>query len=229
MYKIRTYYATVFLSAFLLFQIQPLIAKALLPGFGGSYLVWGSCMVFFQGLLVLGYAYVHLIQHYWGPRRYARWHWILLLLPLACLAFNIKAIDVGSAPRPFILELLVLLSLSVGPSFFVLSTTTPLLTRWLSSSAVPQRLDPYVLFSASNLGSLCGLLSYPILTEPLLRLDQQWRGWWGLYLIFVLLQFFCRSRGEAESPSAAASPAALVSAQRGRVRDAPGRHQYDHV
>lgn len=90
------YSVTVFLGAFLLFQVQPMLSKALLPHFGGSYLVWGGCMVFYQGLLLIGYIYAHVMQRHLGVQRYARWHWIALALPFLLFPFDFAEIGRGT-------------------------------------------------------------------------------------------------------------------------------------
>jgi len=185
------YRATVFGAAFLMFQIQPMTAKALLPGFGGSYLVWGAGMVFYQGLLLLGYVYAHFVQRRFGVARYARLHWILLLAAAACLPLRF---DRPSPPPglPLAAGVFVHLLLTVGLPFLTLSTTSLLLQRRLSVSDLPERENPYVLYGASNLGSMLALVTYPTVFEPLLGLEQQRAAWWAGYAAVVALHAFCR-------------------------------------
>ena len=172
------------LSAFLIFLVQPLIAKQILPWFGGSAAVWTTCMVFFQSALVAGYAYAD-----WGPRRFglarhAKIHAALAAISLIALPITIsmswKPSD-GAAPVPHILALLVA---TIGLPYFVMSATSPLVQTWFART-YPLR-DPYRLFALSNTASLAALLCYPFLVEPSLVLrDQSW-GWSVLYVLFVL-------------------------------------------
>lgn len=186
------YAATIFLSAFLLFQVQPLIAKHILPWFGGAAAVWTTCMLFFQVLLLAGYAYAHWLA---GRSAFAvqrRVHLVLLgasaalLLTLAA-RWGIPLLpDAGWKPpdegRP-ILRILVLLALGVGLPFFMLATTNPLLQAWFSR--MHPRVSPYRLYALSNLGSLLGLVSYPFLVEFLLPLRIQSVLWTAGYLVFA--------------------------------------------
>ncbi|MBM4144007.1 MAG: hypothetical protein FJ225_10520 [Lentisphaerae bacterium] len=195
MTRLAAYYGAVFLSAFLLFQVQPMAAKGLLPLFGGSYLVWGVCMVFFQAALLLGYLYAHAAQRRLGVKRYALWHWLLLAAPVLCFPFRFDAVAAGATPSgaltPAVLRLLLA---AVGLPFFALSTTSLVLQRWLAVSDLPQARNPYVLYSASNLGSMLALLTYPLIVEPLLDLRAQGYAWWGGYALLALLHAFCRPR-----------------------------------
>ena len=194
MKKIWLYHSTSFLAAFLLFQVQPMVSKAMLPGFGGSYLVWGSCMVFFQAMLLLGYVYAHMTQRVLGVRRYSRLHWCVLALPVFCFPFRFDHFAESVGTLPLALSVFVLLLMSVGVPFLVLSTTSVLLQRWLSVSDLPEREHPYGLYSASNLGSMAALLTYPTLVEPYLGLRTQGYLWWGAYAVLVGLQILCSLR-----------------------------------
>jgi len=179
--------AAVFLSAFLLFQVQPMLSKALLPGFGGSYLVWGAAMVFFQGMLLAGYAFSHAMQHRLGVRRYALLHLVLLLLPLVFFPFDFDRLaTAGGAGAPAPRVLLILL-LTAGAPFFMLSTVSLVLQRWLAASTLPARHNPYVLYAVSNAGSVLALLTYPVLVEPLVDLPRQGMVWWIGYAMLWLL------------------------------------------
>jgi hypothetical protein len=194
--RIWIFHAVAFLGAFLLFQIQPMTSKALLPAFGGSYLVWGACMVFYQAVLLLGYAYAHIIQRRLGVFRYSRFHWILLLLPLVvalspCVPSGLAPLAQTHAGSSLVWSVLLDLFKAVGLPALVLSTTSLVLQRWLSLSELPEKDNPYVLYAASNLGSILGLLSYPVITEPLLNLAKQWQLWWVGYFVMISLQLRC--------------------------------------
>ena len=186
------YYAAVFLGAFLLFLIQPLLTKALLPGFGGSYLVWGASMVFYQGMLLTGYLAGHFLQRRLGVVRYARWHWILLLAPFVLCPFDFDRLGAVVPSLPLALGVFAMLFAAVSLPFLTLSMTSLILQRWLAVSA--RTVNPYVLYSVSNLGSLLALVLYPSVIEPLSSLQQQgWAWWWG-YGLLVLLHAFCMPR-----------------------------------
>jgi len=158
-------------SAALLFVVQPMIAKMVLPLLGGSPEVWNTCMVFFQAALLAGYAYAHATTALLGARRQAVLHAGLLMLPFAFLPLRIPEAWLGSPPSganpgPWLLGLL---TVAVGLPFFVVSTTAPLLQRWFSGTGHPAAVDPYFLYGASNIGSMVALLGYPIVVEPNLR------------------------------------------------------------
>lgn len=173
---------TILLSAFLLFQVQPLVSKAILPWFGGFPAVWTTCMLFFQTLLFAGYVYAHLLQRWLSPRRQVLVHVAVIaaaavLLPIAPGA-NWKP---ANAAHPT-WQILLLLAGKVGLPYFALSATSPLVQAWFSRSS-PGR-SPYRLYALSNIGSLAALLTYPFLFEPALALRQQsllWSGAFGLY------------------------------------------------
>lgn len=190
--------ATVFLSAFLLFQSQLIIAKYLLPWFGGTPAVWTTCMVFFQVLLLAGYGYSHLLSSRLGAGRQTILHTCLLAASLGLL-FALG----GRWPAPILpgagwnpagsqapaLSLLGLLAASVGFPFFLLSTTGPLLQAWFRRAAFGT--SPYRLYALSNLGSLLGLVTYPFLVEPALTLNRQAWVWSWSYGVFALGAAFC--------------------------------------
>jgi hypothetical protein len=201
MKKMLIFHAVTFLSAFLLFQIQPMTSKLLLPAFGGSYLVWGSCMVFYQTVLLLGYIYAHFVQRWFGVIRYGRLHWLLLLASVLAYHSRLQVSDALVRNLPQMLSTVIVLGMQVGLPVFVLSTTSLVLQRWLSVSSLPGKDNPYVLYGASNLGSVLGLLTYPVVLEPLLRLQTQWDVWWIGYAIVICLTVFCAPfRGE-EAPA----------------------------
>ena len=169
---------TIFASAFLLFQVQPLISKFILPWFGGSPAVWSTCMLFFQVVLFGGYVYAHLTTQYLSPKKQAILH-IGLLIGAACL-LPISPSDswkpTGSE-NPAI-QIVLLLSVSVGLPYFILSSTGPLLQSWFSRQA--PGASPYRLYALSNIGSLLALVSYPFVFEPSLSSPLQASLWsWG--------------------------------------------------
>jgi spermidine synthase len=176
--------ATAFLAAGLLFSLEPLIGKLVLPLLGGSPAVWNTCLLFFQAMLLAGYAYVHYGIRLLGVRRHAILHAVLLAASLLALppATGSPEPPVHGSPVPW---LLLLLLRSIGLPFFVLSATAPLVQRWLAATPHPGGRDPYFLYAASNLGSLAGLLVYPFVLEPLTGLRAQSLGWSGVYALFV--------------------------------------------
>lgn len=176
---------TIFLSAFLLFQVQPLIGKAILPWFGGTPAVWMTCMLFFQVALLLGYAYAHWLVARLGPRAQGLVHAGLLLATLAVLPLAPSAAWKPETAADPTLRILLLLALTVGLPFGVLASTGPLLQAWFARRH-PGR-SPYRLYALSNAGSLLGLLTYPFLVEPTLRLVDQMRLWSLGHAAFVAL------------------------------------------
>jgi hypothetical protein len=182
---------TLFLSAFLLFLVQPMIAKMVLPLLGGSPAVWSTCMVFFQAALLAGYAYAHATTTWLGARFQTVVHVGLLLLPLFVLPFGIPPAAVRSLSpeaNPTAWLFGILLGMVALP-FFVVATSGPLLQRWFTQSGHPAASDPYFLYAASNLGSMLALLAYPLVVEPNLRLAQQstiWAVGYGLYVALAL-------------------------------------------
>jgi SAM-dependent methyltransferase len=175
--------ATVFLSAFLLFLVQPLLAKQILPWFGGAAIVWTLCMVFFQMALLLGYAYAHWLTRIAGAKQ----AWIHLALLAASLVFLPVAPDAswkpGGGDSP-VWRILALLCATVGLPYFLLSSTSPLVQAWFAR-AFPGS-SPYRLFALSNLASMLALLGYPFLFEPWLASREQSLGWSAGYAAFVL-------------------------------------------
>ena len=180
---------TSFLSAWLLFAIQPMSAKMVLPLLGGAPSVWITAMLFFQVTLLGGYAYVHATTRLLGLRRQVLVHLAILAVALVSLPVQVAWTEpVISQP---VLWLTAILAVSVGLPFFAVSATAPLLQRWFGHTGHSHAHDPYFLYGASNLGSILGLLSYPVLAEPLLRLDQQGWTWTGGYGVLVLLIAVC--------------------------------------
>ncbi|HYN82828.1 MAG TPA: fused MFS/spermidine synthase [Gemmatimonadaceae bacterium] len=196
-------------SAFLLFWVEPLFAKLVLPLLGGSPAVWNTCLMFFQAMLLLGYLYAHVSSRYLDPRRQALTHVGLLALALLSLPVAIPGGWTPPASGNVIPWLLLLLTIAVGAPFMVLAATAPLLQRWMSSLDHPAAENPYTLYAASNAGSLVGLLAFPFVMEPNLRLGQQSRLWSVSYVAALVLVGACawvvwkRSRSVAPAPLAA--------------------------
>lgn len=182
---------TSLLGAALLFMVQPLAAKLLLPSFGGSATVWSTSSLFFQVLLLLGYVYAHIstkrLGAWWQPRA----HVVFLLLPLLVLPVALPLDAAPSADASPTFWLLRTLTLMIGVPFLVLSATGPLIQRWYAWSRGPRAEDPYFLFAGSNLGSFLGLLSYPFLIEPTMSLTQQRWGWSIGLCVFLALMGAC--------------------------------------
>ena len=169
------FFMAIFLSAFLLFLVQPMMAKMILPMLGGTPAVWNTCMVFFQAMLLAGYSYAHVLTGRLHVRRQVLLHLLVLLLPVTVLPIGLAfGWTPGKSDAP-IAWLLWLLMLSIGLPFFALSTTAPLLQRWFSQVQHALSSDPYILYAASNFGSMVALLGYPTLIEPNLSLHS--RGW----------------------------------------------------
>jgi hypothetical protein len=179
------YAATIFISAFLLFQVQPLVSKYILPWFGGSPAVWTTCMLFFQTVLFAGYSYAHFTQHWFRPKSQALIHLAIILMALVLLRV---VPDESWKPHESIDpigRILLLLAVSVGLPYFVLSTTGPLLQAWFARS-FPGK-SPYRLYALSNFGSLLALLSYPIFFERRFDVHGQAGIWsWGFWGFAVL-------------------------------------------
>ena len=188
---VALYTLTIFVGALLLFSVQPLFARLMLPLLGGSPAVWNTAMVFFQGALLAGYAYAHGSTRKLGVRRQAGWHLPLLLAPLGVLPLALPAGWTPPAEGSPIPWLLALMAISVGPPFFVLSSTSPLLQKWFASTDHPQAKAPYFLYAASNVGSLLALLAYPLWFERHLTLVEQGRLWTAGYAVFVTLAVAC--------------------------------------
>ncbi|MDF1841713.1 MAG: fused MFS/spermidine synthase [Rubripirellula sp.] len=178
--------ATTLLGAFLVFQVQPVVSKCVLPWFGGTPAVWTTCMLFFQLLLCGGYVYAHLLRTYLRPSTQAFTH--LALLSIAALTLPIEPSDTWkpTGTESPLIHLLWMLTAHVGLPYFVLSSTGPLAQAWLSYHDQSQRV--YRLYALSNAGSLAALLSYPFVVEPLLSVSHQSITWSLLFLAFVVTQ-----------------------------------------
>ena len=185
---------SMFLSAALLFLVEPMLAKMMLPLLGGTPAVWNTCLVFFQAMLLAGYLYAHAAMKWFGRRTQIAVHMTLLVLPLLPLGLLPLHLPAGWQPpaesNP-VLWVLGMLFLAVGLPFFVLSSNTPIMQRWFSDSGHKHATDPYFLYAASNAGSLAGLLAYPLLLEPLLHLSEQSHLWTYAYIVFVAITAAC--------------------------------------
>jgi hypothetical protein len=204
--SVLPYALTIFLSAFLLFLVQPIIAKQILPWFGGSSGVWTTALVFFQSMLLAGYAYADWTTRL-GVRRQTGLHIVLLAVSLATLPILASSGWKPQGDEEPTLRILLLLAATIGLPYFLLSTTTPLLQSWYwrrFRSAVPYRL-----FALSNFASLLALLGFPILLEPWFDLVRLGWGWSALYGVFVLI---CAATAWASMKAAAAAEGESVAA-----------------
>ncbi|MFA5260871.1 MAG: fused MFS/spermidine synthase, partial [Candidatus Omnitrophota bacterium] len=211
MKKVYLLKASSFLASFLLFQVELIVGKMILPHYGGGYLVWGACVVFFQVVLLAGYSYVHVILKAVDLKQYLYAHLALFVLPL--FFFPGKDIQLASQLMswPLVFGIFWQLFWSIGLVFFLLSTSSVFFQAWLSRSGLAERDDPYQLFATSNLGSFAGLLTYPVFFEYFFTLPQQQAWWRGLYLALLGLM--------------------LVTARQVPVKaaDGPGRREQDPV
>jgi len=175
----------IFVSAFLVFQVQPVISKVILPWFGGSPAVWTSCMLFFQTALFAGYAYAH-----WSVSRLTpRWQGAIHLLLIA-LALSVLPLSPAAEWKPFdgswpTLRILGILATSVGLPYFLLASSGPLLQAWFGQSFSSR--SPYRLYALSNTASMLGLLTYPFIFEPAFTTAGQGQFWTFVFLVFALL------------------------------------------
>jgi hypothetical protein len=179
------FYAVVALSAFLLFLVQPLIAKQILPWFGGSSAVWTTCMLFFQAALLLGYAYADVMPRALGPRNQPRTHIVVALLCLLVLPILAPESLKPLGTEEPISRILALLTVTIGLPYLLLSTTSPLIQSYFARLK-PGR-NPYRLFALSNAASLAALVAYPIAIEPFVGVRAQAIGWSVAFAIYVLL------------------------------------------
>jgi hypothetical protein len=187
----RMFGLTAFVAAALLFTVEPMVAKALLPTLGGSASVWATCLAFFQVALLVGYGYAHATSRL-SPRVQAAVHGVLLV---SCVALRPTiVIGPGEQPGPEgdpAWWLLASLTATVGLPFIALAATSSLLQRWYAATRPTGEADPYPLYAASNLGSLLALLAYPLLIEPGHALNLQARGWWAGFVGFAGLMGAC--------------------------------------
>jgi hypothetical protein len=187
------YVATMLLSASLLFLVQPMFARMALPLLGGTPAVWAIAMVFFQGVLLGGYCYAHILKKYLAPSHAVIVHLILMGLAWFFLPVNLPPSSVPAGGATAGLWLIGLMAKSIGYPFFFLSATAPLLQSWFARTTHQNAANPYFLYSASNIGSLSSLIAYPFLVEPLLGLHNQavlWSIGFGLLAAAIALSGF---------------------------------------
>lgn len=209
LFNVALYAATIFLSAFLLFQVQPLIAKIILPWFGGSAAVWSAALLFFQVALLGGYAYAHGVIRYLPAKAQMATHVLLLTASCALLPILPSPAWKPSGPEDPTARILMLLAATIGLPYVLLSATSPLLQAWYVRRV--GGAAPYRLFALSNAGSLLALVSFPFLVEPQLTSRQQAYAWSGAFVVFALLcaaAAWVSRRGSAASPSLRTTPAA---------------------
>lgn len=185
------YALSIFLAAALLFVVQPMVGKGLLPLLGGAPAVWTTCMLFFQSALLAGYAYAHGLSTRLKPAAQLPIHAAILSAGVVATWLWIgRPTDAADTEQP-VLWLLMTLSLGIGPGFFVIASAGPLLQRWFSRTGHRTAGDPYFLYAASNCGSLLGLVGYPLLVEPSLGLPLQRESWAFGLTCFALLALVC--------------------------------------
>ena len=201
--------ATILTGSFLLFLIQPMVARLALPRLGGAPNVWNSAMLVHQALLLAGYWYAHRLSRL-PLQRQSRLH--LILYAVALLTLPVGLVDLPPPPPGSeVFWVPALLALSIGPVFFLVSAQAPLMQRWYALH--PQAGEPWALYAASNLGSFAGLIAYPLLVEPLLPLQAQGWAWSAGYVLLLgLIALSARARRGlpqvAEAPAAQQRPAA---------------------
>ena len=166
---IPVFTSTLFVSAFLLFLVQPMVAKMVLPLLGGSPMVWNTCMVFFQIALLVGYAYAHGATKKLNPPVQMATHAVLVLLPFSVLPFLIRPDSAHPPENAPVAWLLLLLAGAIGLPFLTLATTASVLQHWFSRTNHPSARDPYFLYVASNIGSFIALIAYPTSLNPPFR------------------------------------------------------------
>ncbi|MGN1289896.1 MAG: class I SAM-dependent methyltransferase, partial [Bradyrhizobium sp.] len=207
--------ATLLVSALLLFLIQPMFAKMVLPKLGGAPSVWSVAMVFFQAVLLAGYAYAHLLGRLLGPQRAGLVHLLLLAVTAMTLPIAI-APNWGAPPADgTALWLFGLFTASIGLPFFTLSASAPLLQSWFAASGHREASNPYVLYAASNLGSFAALFAYPVVVEPLLTLKMQASAWsigFAVIALLVTAVAFVLRRGDRVAGTAPTPQTSIVSA-----------------
>lgn len=194
--------ATLFVSATLLFMVQPMVAKMILPLLGGSPAAWNTCMVFFQGLLLFGYLYAHRVTTHYESKRQITIHLGVLGVVFAWLVASAMLSPNGSPVAVFktlapqgqsypMFGVLLLLTVAIGLPFLIISTSAPLLQKWFTYTGHPSATDPYFLYAASNAGSLISLLGYPLIIEPSLTLAEQAWLWAIGFGVLTVLVYFC--------------------------------------
>lgn len=182
--------ATTFTASSLVFLVEPMFAKMVLPKLGGSPAVWNTCVLFFQTTLLVGYSYAHLTTRWLGVRRQAVLHLVLMIAALAFLPLTLGDAypPPGSSPAWW---LLVTMTVRLGLPFFVVSTMAPLIQRWFAAMPGPWRSDPYFLYAASNVGSMLALLAYPFILEPFWGTRVHTELWLAGYVVLLVFVATC--------------------------------------
>ena len=180
-----TFILSIFLSAVLLFSVQPMFTKLTLPLLGGASNVWNTAMVFFQGTLLAGYIYAHILSKYLPFKFQIGMHVLVMALGLFFLPLTLALGWEPASESAHALWLIALYAVSIGIPFFAISANAPLLQRWFSYTRHPQAEDPYFLYAASNAGSLLSLCLYPFIIEPLFQLQEQTAFWSYGYLLLI--------------------------------------------
>ena len=198
------YAITIFVSATLLFSVQPLFGKLLLPVLGGASAVWNTCMVFFQITLLLGYGYTHFTSRMLSPRAQVALHVAIGTVAALTLPLALPRAQPPGDGSP-VLWLASALAVSLGLPFFVMSATAPMLQRWFSTTGHPDAGNPYVLYAVSNAGSLIALVGYPLVVEPNLALSVQSRLWSAAYGVMLVLVAICGVMARAAGRGAEAT------------------------
>src|SRR5215813_13311589 len=210
------YAVTIFVSAFLLFLVQPVTAKQILPWFGGSAAVWTTCLVFFQTTLLAGYAYSDLAVRRLAPRAQVVLHIALLVVSLIVLPIVPDARWKPTGIEEPSWLILGLLAVTIGLPYFLLSTTSPLIQAWYARAR--PGASPYRLFALSNLASMLALVGYPFLLEPWAPTRAQAWGWSAAYVLFVVL---CAASGRASLHPAQATATAEGAVGSAAIGDGP--------
>lgn len=182
---------TIFLSSALLFLVQPMAARIILPAFGGTASVWTTAELFFQAVLLLGYGYAHLANRRLGPRKVSRLHLPLMLVAAVTLPFATQVTSGAIGEGSPVVRLLAQLAVMVGLAFFAISAGAPMIQAWFADTRDPHAHDPYFLYSASNLGSMVALLAYPLFFEPHFTLGEQARIWAIGFGVLIALMATC--------------------------------------
>ena len=193
--------STLFTSAALLFTIEPMFGKMVLPLLGGAPAVWNTCMVFYQAALLAGYAYAHVLTGRFRLRTQVSIHLVLLAAAAFALPVSIAERGFPAADHSPTAWLLGTMFVLVGGPLFVLSATAPLLQKWFSNTDDVSARDPYFLYAASNVGSILALLAYPLVIEPAISLSNQSRGWSAGYLVLAALTLGCGIAAGRSSPT----------------------------
>jgi hypothetical protein len=188
---VLVYSTTIFLNAALLFIIEPMVAKMILPFLGGSPAVWNTSLMFYQACLLAGYAYTHFGASWLGTRRHACLHLLLAVGALSLLPVALPMQWLTAPTLNPVSLVLGVLAVSIGFPFLVLSAGAPLMQKWFAQGRHNAARDPYFLYAASNAGSMAGLLAYPLLLEPRLTLSEQNYLWFYGYVSLLILMSLC--------------------------------------